>query len=292
MSIYDHVALKEECGKRISDALKELIETRHLYQYVLVELRKAVDEMLPNTSEYGILRRRIFEAITGIWLATPPGHNPQLPPPGIRTSTVESLVFRAPRARLYCNGCKRLELHDCSSTYSNATSFFLVYNCLSCGKRRVTFLVEREHLTVTERLRLAGRNPIEHTPAPPSIPLFLGQYYSDAVIAFACGFTRMGVFGLRTVIEQWARVVTGVVAKIEGTELFEKYSDLLPSGFSSLYPSLGALYSDLSADMHSAAGDTALFERAEQEIGRHFSGLRSLTDLDPSITRSLARKES
>jgi hypothetical protein len=101
----------------------------------------------------------------------------------------------------------------------------------------------------------------------------------------------MGVFGLRTVIEQWARCATGITERIEGSELFEKYSARLPPGFSSLYPSLGALYSDLSADIHGAIGNAELFERAKEDIKRHFGALSSLATLDPAIVNQLARKK-
>lgn len=131
---------------------------------------------------------------------------------------------------------------------------------------------------------------MEHVPLPPSIPLFLENYYSDAVIAFNCGFVRMGIFGLRTVIEQWARAATGITEKLDGSKIFDRYSNLLPAGFSSLYPSLGALYFDLSADIHGAVGEQALFERAHKEIESHFGALRTLSNLNPAISAALSRK--
>lgn len=288
MSAIDY---KQKCSEKVSEALKLLIETKHLYQYVSLSLRETAAENLPDNSQYNHLRADAFASIAGRWYAVKPNYNPNLPPPGVHESGTSRLIFTALRARLFCGTCKKVELHDCTNTDSDGPSFFLVYSCLNCGKGRVTFLIEREQHTISDRLRLSGRNPIEHSPTPASIPPFLGNYYSEAMIASSCGFIRMAIFGLRTVIEQWARAVTGTTGKIDGSELFNQYSALLPTGFSSLYPSLGALYSDLSADMHGATGDATLFERATKEIDKHFGALHSLSNLNNSISSMLSRKK-
>ena len=269
-----------------------LLETKHLYQYVRLSLRKTVDEILPDNSQYGPLRQSAFSIIEGRWYAVKPNQNPNLPPPGVHETGTGRLIFTAPRVRLFCNECKQVEPHDCTNTYSDGSSLLLIYQCLSnCGIGRITFLVTRERYVAFDNLRLSGRSPMEHIATPTSIPIFLREYYSEAMIAFSCGYTRMAILGLRTVIEQWARSVTGVTHKIDGSELFNRYPALLPSGFSSMYPSLSALYSDLSADVHGAVGDSILFERAQQEIDGHFGGLRSLQGLDPAISGALARKK-
>jgi hypothetical protein len=289
---YDHFAVIDKCGKTISDALKLLLEEKHLYQYVSVNsFSPIIDEMLPDTSEYGALRLEVFKAIAGRWYAVQETYDPQLPPRGTHYSGQGTLTFTAPRVRLYCAPCKRVEPHSCTHPDSDDRSFFLVYTCLSCTKARITFLLERERAASDpERLRLSGRHPMEYAEPPHSVPPFLGHYYSDAVIASNCGFTLMGLFGLRTVIEQWARLATGITGKIDGVELFEKYMARLPVGFSSMHPSLGALYSDLSDDMHGAIGDAALFQRAVRKIDSHFGALHSLQTLDPALSGLLSKK--
>jgi hypothetical protein len=282
----------EKCGEKISEALKLLLETKHLYQYVRLSLRETVAEIVPDNSQYSPIRQNAFASIEGRWYAVKPNSNPNMPPLGVRESGARHLNFRAPRVRMFCGKCNGVEPHDCANAYSDGPSFFLVYNCLSnCGDGRVTFLVEREKFIAFDNLRLSGRSPIERIATPASIPSFLARYYEEAVIAFSCGYVRMAILGLRTVIEQWARAVTGITAKIDGSELFNRYSSLLPTPFSSMYPSLGALYSDLSADVHGAIGDPILFERARDEIDRHFGALRSLPNPDSAISSTLARKK-
>jgi hypothetical protein len=289
---YDHSEVIAKCGKTISDALRLLLEEKHLYQYVSVtSFSPIIDEMLPNTSEYGALRREVFKAITGRWYAVQETYDSQLPPRGTHYSGQGKLTFLAPRTRLYCAPCKRVEPHSCIHTDSDDNSFFLIYACLSCTNARITFLLERERAASDpERLRLSGRHPMEYVESPRSLPPFLGSYYSNAVIAANCGFTLMGLFGFRTVIEQWARSATGITGKVDGVELFEKYMARLPVGFSSLHPSLAALYSDLSEDIHGATGGTAFFQRAVREIDSHFGALHSLHTLDPAIAGLLSRK--
>jgi hypothetical protein len=281
-------------GEAIRGSLKTLLETKHLYQYVLVPLAELMAK-IPDNLEYGVVRREASKAIMGLWFAAPPQKNSQqLPPRGRHESGKGNLVFFAPSVRLYCGRCKRAEPHDCEDTYSSETSYFLVYRCLGCRQGRVTFLVEREDLSVetpSRRLKLSGRYPFEQFAEFNLLPPFLAKYYSDAAIAFNSGFVGMGIFGLRTVIEQWARAVTGITTKVDGTELFDEYAKILPQGFSSLYPSLGAMYSALSADMHGAVGDSTLFESARADINKHFGALRSLSSPASQITLALSRKK-
>jgi hypothetical protein len=54
----------------------------------------------------------------------------------------------------------------------------------------------------------------------------------------------------------------------------------LPKDFKAHFPSLRALYGDLSIDIHQAKGSPGLFERAKETIVEHFDARRLFRLID------------
>lgn len=292
-----------EWEEQISLGIKELLETKHLYQSIRLsdptDLLSNATDGIAARSEDSFSKEQITWAC-GPWSVSGPSDHSYLgrglpeggPPTRPRVNP------QLPDLKIFCGHCDRAEAHNPVSAkqcvpegrWSAASSkviqlFAASYLCQSCKNFPEVFLIRREDLKLT----LSGRSPIERVAAP-SFPPFLQDYYSEAVIAANCGYTRMSIFGLRTVIEQWARAVTQLAGRVDGSVLLQGYMDLLPAEFRSLYPSLAALYERLSADMHGAEGDSALCEQARREIESHFSALRSLPSVASRIRAALSLK--
>jgi hypothetical protein len=93
------------------------------------------------------------------------------------------------------------------------------------------------------------------------------------------------LFYLRTFIEQFARRVTGTAGKSTGDELFDDYSKMLPTPMKDHMPSLREWYDKLSGALHSANGDSELFQTAKSEIELHFDFRRiyKMPETKPAI---------
>jgi hypothetical protein len=131
------------------------------------------------------------------------------------------------------------------------------------------FLIRR----VGDKLTLCGRAPMEVAPAPKVIPKTIRHFYCGAVVAYQSGQTLAAIFMLRTVIEQWARSQLQKPPE-QGDNLMDEYMGSLPKDFNDRFPSMRALYDDLSADMHGAVGSAELFVRAPEQIVEHFDARR------------------
>jgi hypothetical protein len=114
---------------------------------------------------------------------------------------------------------------------------------------------------------------MEHVAVPIAVPAAVRRFYVGAAIAHQSGHTLAGVFMLRTLIEQWARLTTAST-KRDADQVLDEYMDTLPTDFRDRFPSMRALYSELSADIHSATGSVELFEKARKEIDEHFDARR------------------
>ena len=144
------------------------------------------------------------------------------------------------------------------------------YQCQSCKKEPLVFLVHRDGL----RLTLAGRSHFEIVPVPKSIPKTEKEYYSDAVVAYNTGNVLAGLFLLRTLIEQYMRRVLGVTGKVSGDDLSDQYAKLLDDEFPQRYPSLKVIYDELSVKLHLAEKSADQFMKSREDIDRHFELLK------------------
>jgi len=151
-------------------------------------------------------------------------------------------------------------------------TFLFPYQCQSCKKEALVFLVHRDGVKLT----LAGRNHFESIVVPKTIPKPEREHYSDAVVAYNTGNILAGLFLLRTTIEQYMRRILSIIGKVSGDDLADQYSKLLDDEFPRRYPSLKVVYEEVSAKLHLAEKDTEQFEKSLKNIDRHFELLKHL----------------
>lgn len=302
MDYADAIAeLKATYEQRVADALRVLLEHKHLYQSVQVNLSvsanfeaaaKVIKERAASTVERGASLQ------DGPWLICG-SHTfdysfSRADPAGMKLE--ERLQVRAPDLKLYCVApCKRLEpFHatDCTHVFSSSDDsnptrqiFVLGYVCQSCRGEPAAFLVRREGLKLT----LAGRSPIEHINVPREIPRQVAKYYSGAVVAHQSGQTLAGNFLLRTLVEQWVRSFPPT-AEMRVEAALDWYYSNLPEDFRQRFPSLRNSYEKLSSDIHAAGGDAKVFSDESVHIGKHFDAWR-VYELDHA-TFGQPRKDS
>lgn len=281
--------LQQAFSHNIAVALRELLETKHLYQSVQVQEvaeRKAIAEQAPHEVR-GLVLVRHEELIHGPWIPTYPRQLLRNAATGI--TGPQGFHFRPPDLKLFCGRCDRREASNLltvrdsfelgeyrfdSHVSSRYQLFTLNYQCQSCKGVPEVFLVERKDL----KLILSGRAPMEVMEVPPAIPKEVRRFYRGALLAQHVGQTLAANFLLRTVIEQWARAAVSKQGKLRGEmkadDIIDAYMDSLPPEFKTTFESMRALYGALSADIHSAAGSPELFGRASQQIDRHFDARR------------------
>jgi len=286
----------------VTKAFKQLLSEKHLYQYVEVDLR-FIPELsslirtgfpVTLTSSGSHYRTASIEDATAIcetrvkatWC-----------PQSIKSETInfesgrEPVRFELPTVNTFCGQCG-----DCwpfnpvpSGSYFMACPhggqfsfsaqnevYLLGYQCQQCKGNLVHYLVQRE----VNKLRLAGRYPLEVLPTPKVLPKGVSKYFSNAMIAHHAGQTLAGLFLLRVFIEQFWRTIPAVQKVIEahpkatGDEQGRAYQETLPSDFKSRFPSLTEIYDKLSAALHTADESAPLFEDAISKITVHFDARR------------------
>ena len=115
---------------------------------------------------------------------------------------------------------------------------------------------------------------------PYQVCVGLTDFFANATVAFQSGQTLAGIFLLRVFIEQYWRslsAVSGIVGpkgKPTGDELADAYKATLPVDFKARFPSLSEVYASLSAAMHAASEDAALFEESAAKVIEHFEARR------------------
>jgi len=283
MNEYDLALLRELawCRVRAEAALKQLLETKHLYQSVKVDVDTPFDNRPaddPKTARAA--REHARRLLAQRWgLEDKADQRPRL------SGSLE-LEFAAPDATLYCASCGRVEAFNsvfgletahrgglAQSTEAGVCGvgvFVLTYQCQSCKGLPEVFLVRQEG----QKLTLAGRAPIEHVDVPAAIPSSVRKWYSGAVVAFQSGQALAGLFLLRILVEQWAREKAELRADELADVALERYMATLPGDFKDRFPSLRDLYSRLSVDIHAAAGSEDLFREAIAAVDKHFDARR------------------
>ena len=273
MSDYDLCrSLKASFEANITNGLRTLLQQKHLYQSVEIprtdsyNLKQLNGDIVPQQD------KRVGFAIDAPWRSEPPP-NP-----------LDWCRLTVPDIKVFCSVCKRVEAYNPVSNedvYKSTNqlrfnikneihqAFALVFMCQSCKATPDVFLVRRRGVKLT----LEGRSPIENVTVPGAIAKSVRRFYSDAVVAHQSGQTLAGIFLLRTLIEQWARASSGSIKK-EADQVMEDYMATLPPDFRERFPSLRALYGELSADMHAATGSPELFTKAQGEIAEHFEARR------------------
>jgi hypothetical protein len=281
----------------VAQAIRQLLETKHLYQSVevdnsplITDLQRAKIELPadPWVSQGETQIRQDFLNVAELLASAswkfrsesiPMLMRRIIPPAGVPDNS-----FDLPTIKTICWKCKATLPHNSGYTgmnsdvepYSLRSSagpvqvFSVAYQCQGCKDEPLVFLIRRERLKLT----LVGRSCLQEPLTPNCIPKGLRKYYAQALVAQNCNFTLAALFYLRVVVEQWMRLRTGSKGKLTGEELGDRYAATLPKVVSEHFPSLKKSYECLSDALHAAREDDGVFVQELQNIERHFDGLR------------------
>lgn len=257
-------------GSLIHNAIRQLLEEKHLYQSADISIH-----LVPEYKQYEPLVKRVAFSrwSTDSSLLDVRGRPLNL--------GLDILAFRVPTGlKLFCETCSSREAYNPADALevrhsaaifekpSNVQDFALPYQCQHCKSACEVFLLRRDKLKLT----LCGRAPMEHVEVPPFIPRKVQSYFRDAIVAYQSGKTLAALFYLRTLIEQWVIIKTGITDKAD--VVLDTYMEQLPLFFKSHFPSMRDLYGELSGAIHMAREDSTLYARASAEIIHHFDGRR------------------
>lgn len=280
-----HDELVQALNESVGAALRSLLETKHVYQRVNIDVNEVVAAVRARIAKdlqshfasvtIGALTTRLIPADQELAI-------------GDRGSgRARAVILPVQNVKTFCTRCDAVELlapvwyTDITSelgkpfgksrirreeAFSSFQLFVLAYQCQRCHGDPEAFMVRREGW----HLILDGRSPMEHVAVPSFIPKTERHLFRDALIAMHGGKNLAALFYLRTFIEQFARRQTGVGGKATGDEIMTAYARTLPEKNRDSMPSLRDLYDQLSEPIHSAREDTELFESAREEIEKHF----------------------
>jgi hypothetical protein len=280
---------QDEMIRRLSvaagDALKLLLETKHIYQKVEIEANKVCSEVqgLTEEDQRPLLVRWRSEFLAEPILIASTEQLREAPRTGLPRSVLTLLLYNV---KLFCSRCESSEafapvwyreLTNEIAKHSSETRitsgvlkgwqiFALMYQCQRCKAAPESFLVKRDRWN----LLLHGRSPMEEVDVPKCIPKKESWLYRDALIARHGGKTLAALFYLRSFIEQFARRVTRVTGKVTGDKIMDAYAQTLPAAQRDQMPSLREWYDRLSEPVHEAREDEELFNEARVAIENHF----------------------
>ncbi len=292
----------EQC---VQAAIQDLLERKHLFQSVTVDLSKVrtallsleseereLAMMLGPTESYEATResitqlnkKRLAKWEYGEWvLRTTAGqrrlNNPRTNPDG--TLTEFPLPVGVQIACSFCKGTwphnppdafpgKECSVENVSSAATGVQAFLISYLCQKCRSESVCFLIHRDRLKLT----LTGRSQFEHIPVPAYIPEPISKHYRNSIIAFRTGFTLAACCYLRVALEQFMRQETNTSGKIDLSDLAGLYGKTLPDDFKSRFPSLRDVSEKLSVALHSATENAEAFKQCLADVDRHFDARR------------------
>lgn len=276
-------AFTSTTSRTIEQSIRELLETKHLYQSVVVNVDAVSKGLLPlveSKSREGV-ESWIADATTWPWIVTDDDNLQAIVTSFTTKSEGQTLVWTAPDIKIYCETCARLEPFNrvTSANFLNRSNpksggilqgktriqtYVLSYLCQSCKSIPEVFLVRRSG----KKLTLSGRAPMEHVQVPKCIPKEVAKHYSGSVVAYQSGQTLAGLFLLRTLCEQWARRYAESNDKADVA--IDKYMQSLPDDFRARFPSVRNIYSDLSAALHSANASDDLYASTLAAVSEHF----------------------
>jgi hypothetical protein len=268
-----------QVNQAIASALKTVLEDKHIYQKVPIDIKSILSGIKPKIAKTSLA------AFNTRFLDLPqlfdlPGSEQPMSELVSRMQSPLPLSCKPENVKLYCEKCERREAFR-PLWYIDGTAalrrtkgiadsiyqlFLLVYQCQSCKGRPEAFFVRREGWN----LFLHGRSPMESIEVPAHIPKAERQWFRDALVALHGGKILAALFYLRVFIEQFARRVTNMDGRQTGVEIMSAYNDTIPLKQREFMPSLKEWYEKLSESLHAAKEDHDLFENAIKEIERHF----------------------
>lgn len=278
------VGYRDCVAAAIAGAVKELLETKHLYQSVSVQTEAVRKTFLPRIelSVREHVEGYLVDAQQLPWVVRDAEGLQSVIDTLAGAKQHQAVIWQSPDVKLYCKRCERLEPFNSSSAScvfnrSNPTfggirrdgnyiqAYVLSYLCQSCKCVPDVFLVYR----LGAKLTLTGRAPMEHVEVPRSIPRDISKYISGAVVAHQSGQTLAALFLLRTACEQWVRGFGEPSDKADTA--MEKYMNSLPDDFKARFPSVRDIYGELSAAIHLADASEALYQKTMSAIDQHFT---------------------
>jgi hypothetical protein len=269
-----------------SSALKQLVEAKHLYQKVSVPADSIIKEVRATTLD----ARLLFDRAVDPFLKN---FRFMLSSAIVRTADRDGVETTWPtlaisNVKIFCTHCHSREafapiwyrdlVNDLAKPVARGNGpvsdslspgyqlFWLAYQCQVCNGSPEAFMVRRKDWDLFHE----GRSPIEFIEIPSFMPKEEREYFRDALIAHNTGKTLAGLFYLRTFIEQFARRKTAAKGRLPGDQIFDEYNKTIPEKQRDQIPSLRDWYEKLSEALHEAKSDNELFERAKDEIERHF----------------------
>ena len=291
-------AFEEVISKAISEAFRNLLSGKHLYQSVELDLtgipkaaeevRKTFNNPISTTNPRpGPIKPPIEDVIAmGLrlagktWIPQGASFGPAMT---ISREGQQFVQFDLPTINTFCTHCQErwpfnpvYDILACTERDGQTQSIYLGYQCQQCKGSPVRFLITRDGM----KIRLAGREPIEVLPTPKVLPKTVSKFYSDAQVAHHAGKTLAGLFLLRTFVEQFWRTLPTVKELIAnqpratGDEQGEVYQKTLPTDFKDRFPSLPEIYGKLSAALHEAKADSQLFDESSAKVIKHFEARR------------------
>jgi hypothetical protein len=291
--------IREQVVEIVEQSLKDLIETKHLYQSVALpieDLTKAARMATPTgprtPGDYGKVVAEAWEntvrlLVCGPWVVEPNVSGQKVE----RNVKIESgelplLIITMPSVRMYCNKCcdrepfnvlnvsNAVDANDTLGRKSRADPVFVVnFECQGCKSGLVTIMIRR--FAQQGKMMLTGRTPMESVQIPPFIP-GRSVFYRKARIAAGTGFILAAAAYLRTFIEHFARSETGITERVTGETLMESYTARLPPKVRDVVPSFTRLYGDLSQSLHEGDEDPKRFNEIIAQVDQHFETRKAL----------------
>lgn len=232
--------IAELVATQASNALKDLLSNKHLYQSVAIdmsflnswainqhaEIRKAAlrpvgpSMVVPSAAD---IKSHIEPYNFLPWYILKP-NEPPMPMASLIRGDLEPPKIRLPTIRTYCvnQGC---EIHGpcnplsaiVNSHENSSQSFYFRYECQNCKGEPINFLVRRSR----NKLTLCGRDPMEQISVSSCLPKDKDtiRHYRNAVIAFNAGQTLAAICLLRIFVEQFWRSIPLVSEKGRFAEL-------------------------------------------------------------------------
>ncbi|MBE2287712.1 MAG: hypothetical protein IAE77_29915 [Prosthecobacter sp.] len=305
----------QELRSRIEAALKELLESKQLYQSVTVHTADLAEPVLAqndsvvelmspagpivrarylNETERKAPTRVVKKILDSSWVLVveqPAPTKPQRPQYPIE-SDKEPICF-LPRIVRSCVKCDSVTAHlpgyfgasiteplialdlGMTSSKNRIQVFSFSYQCQVCREEPNVFLVRRQGAKLT----LVGRSIFEKISVPKFVPEALRSLFSEALVASMAGKFLPACLYLRLVIEHHMRASVDVARlpnKPTGDELADEYSKVLHSEFPRSLCSFKTIYSDLSQVIHEGREDADVFKKSVDGISLHFDQLRLL----------------
>lgn len=280
-------------------AVKTLLESKHLYQSINVEVERIKHDHLKGLrsgSDNIALTSHFAEAAGWPWLLLTPHVEDQFGSIG-KSTYPSDFEWTAPAGlKLYCAKGKRLEAHnfDCSHNLlpharseltggqseffhnkNRVQVFALAYQCQACRDIPELFLIRRSG----SKLQLTGRTPMEAVIPADHLPARIARHMTDAQLAFQSGQTLPAIFMLRVACEQWVRPYAPQGERLD--DAFEAYSGALPEDFRKRFPSLKSVYGELTAAVHEANAEESIYLTKKDDIEMHFRARPLYNDIQP-----------